>query len=77
MVRVEFYEEKSTDSVIVPLSRQERPWRWRVIAGNGEIVSSGESFESRSNAKRGFRTAVRVMTLAEALLDRPEGSDEE
>lgn len=30
-----------------------RNWRWRLIAGNGQIIAvSGESFYSRENAHR-------------------------
>lgn len=28
-------------------------WRWRLVAGNGQTVaSSGEAFETKSNARR-------------------------
>jgi uncharacterized protein YegP (UPF0339 family) len=37
-------------------------WRWRLLDGNSvKIASSGESFESRSNAKR---AAENVKTTA-------------
>jgi hypothetical protein len=65
--KVEFFEEKSTENVIVPKARQEKPWRWRVKARNGEIVTSSESYVSKSNAKRGFVDAYNVM--AEAYTD--------
>jgi uncharacterized protein len=28
-------------------------WRWRAVAGNGEIIAQSEAYASRSSAKRG------------------------
>jgi uncharacterized protein YegP (UPF0339 family) len=40
-------------------------WRWRMIAGNGKIISdSGESYYSASNARRALRTAAWAMLVA-------------
>lgn len=36
-------------------------WRWRLIAGNGEIVAASEAYVSRANA---VRSAKRVKELA-------------
>jgi uncharacterized protein YegP (UPF0339 family) len=36
-------------------------WRWRLIAGNGEIVASSEAYASRYNAQR---SAQRVKVIA-------------
>ena len=36
-------------------------WRWRLIAGNGEIVASSEAYTTRYSAKR---SAERVKALA-------------
>jgi uncharacterized protein YegP (UPF0339 family) len=32
-------------------------WRWHVKAENGEIVAQGESYVSKSDAKRGLEDA--------------------
>lgn len=39
-------------------------WRWRVQAGNREVVSSGEGYTRRADAVRGFIDAVRAMRAA-------------
>jgi uncharacterized protein YegP (UPF0339 family) len=40
--------------------------RWRLIAGNGEkVAASGESFDSRSNAKRAAETVKATAAEAE------------
>lgn len=40
-------------------------WRWRLKGGNGEIVASGEAYDSESNAKRAVKALVEQ--LSEAL----------
>lgn len=32
-------------------------WRWRVVAGNGEIVAEGESYTRLDDAARGLNDA--------------------
>jgi uncharacterized protein YegP (UPF0339 family) len=32
-----------------------RLWRWRLVAGNGEILASGESYKTRAMAVKGVR----------------------
>lgn len=40
-------------------------WRWRVRAGNGEIISTGESYTRRRDAVRGAKRAhPRVKVVA-------------
>jgi hypothetical protein len=59
---VEFYQE-----TVTPHQDEEtglRDWRWRVKAGNGEIVASGEGYTRREDAERGFRAAARSMSVA-------------
>jgi hypothetical protein len=47
-------------------------WRWRLRAGNGEIIASGEAYESAANAERGFRDVARaVLLLVHAAVERP------
>jgi uncharacterized protein YegP (UPF0339 family) len=35
-------------------------FRWRLVAGNGEIVSQGEAYTSQSHADRGIHDACRA-----------------
>jgi uncharacterized protein YegP (UPF0339 family) len=45
--------------------RTSGPWRWRLVAGNGEkVATSGESFHSRDNAKRAAETVKRLAPAA-------------
>ena len=39
-------------------------WRWRVKAGNGEIVASGEGYTTERDCKRGFLDARDAMNEA-------------
>jgi uncharacterized protein YegP (UPF0339 family) len=43
-------------------------YRWRLKAGNGEIVASGESYASRSGAVKGIQ-AVRRAALVSRVKD--------
>ncbi len=36
-------------------------WRWRLKAMNGEIVASGESYNSERDARRGLKDMVDVV----------------
>ena len=56
---VEFYQEQESGL-----------WRWRVKAGNGEIVASGEQHVSRWHAERAFRTAVEAMGRSLAIAEQ-------
>jgi uncharacterized protein len=31
-------------------------WRWRLKAGNGEIIASGEAYQSKSGAENGIQS---------------------
>lgn len=51
-------------------------WRWRLIAGNGEIVSSGEGYKTRNGAVRGTEAHTRIANRARLVVlakveDRP------
>jgi uncharacterized protein YegP (UPF0339 family) len=39
-------------------------FRWRLKAGNGEIVASGEGYASKSGAVKGIRSVRRAALLA-------------
>jgi uncharacterized protein len=53
-----------------------KKWRWRLLADNGQkVASSGESFDSRSNAMRAARNVKRLApdaTIPVLLRVRPE-----
>jgi hypothetical protein len=53
--KVEFYNGRSTDPEDEPDGDD---WRWRVKAGNGEIVAHGEGYTREEDAVRGFKTAA-------------------
>lgn len=57
----------------IQLKRDRRGgWRWRRVAGNGEIISVGESYTRQWSARRGARRAngkrIRIVVLASLLL---------
>lgn len=39
-------------------------WRWRLVAGNGEIVAASEGYVSRYNAERSARRVKEIAALA-------------
>ena len=39
-------------------------WRWRLVAGNNEIVAVGESYTRRDDAVRACETAAKVAASA-------------
>lgn len=41
--------------IVVEIYRSHDGWRWRAIAGNGEIVAQGEAHPRKWNAKRAAR----------------------
>lgn len=41
-------------------------WRWRLVAGNGEVVASGEGYADEASVRRGVATVIR--TVSEAAL---------
>lgn len=49
------------------LDRGHKGWRYRVVAGNGEIIAHSESYTRRSSAVRAVRgnvadvTAIRIL----------------
>jgi uncharacterized protein YegP (UPF0339 family) len=40
-------------------------WRWRLVAGNGEIVASGEAYSRERDAKRAARGLKATIWRAE------------
>lgn len=40
-------------------------YRWRLKAGNGEIIATGESYESRSGCMNGIESVKRNAPIAE------------
>jgi uncharacterized protein YegP (UPF0339 family) len=45
-------------------------YRWRLKAGNGEIVASGESYETLSGAKEGVAAVKRAAAEADIVETR-------
>jgi uncharacterized protein YegP (UPF0339 family) len=45
-------------------------WRWRLKAGNGEIVASSENYVSENNARRGINDLCTALLFA---IDQPTG----
>lgn len=39
-------------------------WRWRLKAGNGEIIGSGEGYKTRAGAVRGAKAMQRAAATA-------------
>lgn len=84
--RVEFYG--TFKKVADPGSNQlqatgEFEHRWRVRAGNGEIVASGEAYTRAEDAERGFLDAASavitakdrmLLARAQAVVDASEGT---
>lgn len=55
--RVEKYEDSSGE------------WRWRLVAANGEIIATGESYVSESSVNRAIKTVIRAFKEAEVELE--------
>jgi hypothetical protein len=55
--KVEIYQE-NPEWVRSHVDEDPPGWRWRLKAGNGEIVATGESYGSPRDAERGFRDAA-------------------
>lgn len=47
-------------------------YRFRLKAGNGEIVATGEAYESRSAAKKGIQAVQRAAAGAK-VVDQTQG----
>ncbi len=39
------------------LKDTEGKYRWRLVAGNGEVVAQSEAYSTKANAKRGIKDA--------------------
>jgi uncharacterized protein YegP (UPF0339 family) len=48
-------------------------WRWRLVAGNGEIIASGEAHTIQSDAIRAALTVDRVVRETQRRLTGVEG----
>jgi len=42
-------------------------WRWRLKAGNGEIVAQGQAYESKAGAKAGCAAVQRAAADAQVV----------
>lgn len=42
-------------------------WRWRLKAGNGEIVATGEEYSTKDGAVRGCEAVQRAAASAETI----------
>lgn len=42
-------------------------WRFRLKAGNGEIVAVGEAYETKANAERGCEAVKRAAAEADVI----------
>jgi hypothetical protein len=56
--KVEIYEAQDFHDEDLKVEAGPKDWRWRVRAGNGEIVASGEGYTREEDALRGFKTAA-------------------
>ncbi len=54
MAKFEVYESKSG-------------WRWRLKAGNGEVVATGEEYTTKDGAVRGCEAVARAAADAEVV----------
>lgn len=43
-------------------------WRWRLKAGNGRVVASGEGYKKKSGALSGVRAHKRIATRAKVVI---------
>lgn len=60
----------NVDHVVVYRDKSASRWRWRAIAGNGEIVSEGEAHTRPEDAARAARGVLgNVTILLEKLAD--------
>jgi uncharacterized protein YegP (UPF0339 family) len=74
----ELESEDSTDDHIYKCSscdgEGKKDWGWRLKAGNGEIVASGEGHTRPADAERAFRTVVAtVIEVLEVFFKDPGG----
>lgn len=56
---------KRSGRVEVYQGRGAQPWRYRVVAANGEVTETSEGYATKSNAKRAarrFRLPLRDLT---------------
>lgn len=42
-------------------------WRWRLKAGNGEVVATGEEYSTKDSAFRGCEAVTRAAADAEVV----------
>lgn len=46
-------------------SKDALDWRWRLVAGNGEIVAQSEGYTSRQHARAGLEAVKSIVPAAE------------
>jgi uncharacterized protein YegP (UPF0339 family) len=47
--------------------RRKSEWRWRLLAGNGEIIAEGEGYTNAADCRRAVRAVKRnVVKIVEA-----------
>ncbi len=51
-------------------------WRWRLRAGNGEIVAQSEAYTSKSTAERGAQDAAAASEAARQEASDHNGAEE-
>ncbi len=49
------------------LYKSKNGYRWRLKAGNGEIVATGEEYSSKDGAKKGCESVQRAAASAEIV----------
>lgn len=49
---------KRGDTLVIYKGRGAKPWRFRHVAGNGEIIAQGQAYTRKADATRGARRAV-------------------
>ncbi len=50
--------------------RADSDWGWRLQAANGEVIASGEGYESAAGARRGAQTVTQ--TASEAIVEQTQ-----
>jgi hypothetical protein len=65
-------EERALPAKLVVYPDRTKKWRWKLLAANGQkVASSGESFETKANAKRAAQSMQRTAAKAEVVVEEP------
>jgi uncharacterized protein YegP (UPF0339 family) len=63
-------EESRLPAKLVVYPDRTKKWRWKLMAANGQkVASSGESFDSKANAKRAAQAMKRTASNAEVVVE--------